>query len=227
MLGIPDGTTLLLDGDAGIAPGRSRRPRRCAAAERRRERDLAPARAPPANTRHEPAITRDGDPDRGVRQPRRGRRGGPGGGARRRGRRPAAHRVPVPGARPRCPTRTSRRRRCAEIAVALDGRPLVVRTLDAGADKPLPALPMPARGQPVPRRARYPPLAPAPRRAGHPVPRDPARRRRPPGQGDAADGGDAGRGPGRSRRCSTQARARHGITARWSWGSWSRCRRRR
>ena len=30
-----------------------------------------------------------------------------------------------------------------EIALALDGRPLVVRTLDAGADKPLPALPMP------------------------------------------------------------------------------------
>ncbi len=29
-----------------------------------------------------------------------------------------------------------------EIAVALDGRPLIVRTLDAGADKPLPALPM-------------------------------------------------------------------------------------
>jgi phosphoenolpyruvate-protein kinase (PTS system EI component) len=30
----------------------------------------------------------------------------------------------------------------AEIARALDGRPLIVRTLDAGADKPLPALPI-------------------------------------------------------------------------------------
>ena len=35
-----------------------------------------------------------------------------------------------------------------EIAVALDGRPLVVRTLDAGADKPLPALPMPPESNP-------------------------------------------------------------------------------
>src|SRR6201999_4242660 len=33
-----------------------------------------------------------------------------------------------------------------EIAQALDGRPLIVRTLDAGADKPLPALPVPVRG---------------------------------------------------------------------------------
>jgi phosphocarrier protein FPr len=35
-----------------------------------------------------------------------------------------------------------------EIATALDGRPLVVRTLDAGADKPLPALPMPPETNP-------------------------------------------------------------------------------
>jgi multiphosphoryl transfer protein len=35
-----------------------------------------------------------------------------------------------------------------EIAVALAGRPLVVRTLDAGADKPLPALPMPREDNP-------------------------------------------------------------------------------
>ena len=35
-----------------------------------------------------------------------------------------------------------------EIAVALDGRPLIVRTLDAGADKPLPALPMPPETNP-------------------------------------------------------------------------------
>jgi len=35
-----------------------------------------------------------------------------------------------------------------QIADALDGRPLVVRTLDAGADKPLPALPMPPEANP-------------------------------------------------------------------------------
>jgi phosphocarrier protein FPr len=35
-----------------------------------------------------------------------------------------------------------------EIAGALDGRPLIVRTLDAGADKPLPALPMPPEANP-------------------------------------------------------------------------------
>ncbi len=35
-----------------------------------------------------------------------------------------------------------------QIAEALEGRPLVVRTLDAGADKPLPALPMPVEANP-------------------------------------------------------------------------------
>jgi phosphocarrier protein FPr len=35
-----------------------------------------------------------------------------------------------------------------EIATALGGRPLIVRTLDAGADKPLPALPMPPETNP-------------------------------------------------------------------------------
>ena len=35
-----------------------------------------------------------------------------------------------------------------EIARTLDGRPLIVRTLDAGADKPLPALPMPPEANP-------------------------------------------------------------------------------
>jgi len=35
-----------------------------------------------------------------------------------------------------------------EIAKTLNGRPLIVRTLDAGADKPLPALPMPAEMNP-------------------------------------------------------------------------------
>ena len=36
----------------------------------------------------------------------------------------------------------------SEIAAALDGRPLVVRTLDVGADKPLPSLPQPPEANP-------------------------------------------------------------------------------
>ena len=80
-----------------------------------------------------------------------------------------------------------------EIAQALDGRPLIVRTLDAGADKPLPALPMPPEDNPF-LGVRGIRLALArPERAGHPVSRHPARRRRAPGQDDAADGGHAGR----------------------------------
>jgi multiphosphoryl transfer protein len=43
---------------------------------------------------------------------------------------------------PTLPTEDEQAERLAEIARALDGRPLIVRTLDAGADKPLPALPM-------------------------------------------------------------------------------------
>jgi phosphocarrier protein FPr len=35
-----------------------------------------------------------------------------------------------------------------EIAASLDGRPLIVRTLDAGADKPLPGLPLPPEANP-------------------------------------------------------------------------------
>jgi phosphoenolpyruvate-protein kinase (PTS system EI component) len=35
-----------------------------------------------------------------------------------------------------------------EIATALDGRPLIVRTLDVGADKPLPSLPQPPEANP-------------------------------------------------------------------------------
>ena len=56
-----------------------------------------------------------------------------------------------------------------EAAAALEGRPLTIRTLDAGADKPLPYLDQP-RGQPVPGRPRDPTgarasLSPAKRRS--------------------------------------------------------------
>ena len=60
------------------------------------------------------------------------------GGARRRGLRPAAHRVPVP--RPRGAAGRGRAGRAStrRIATALDGRPLVIRLLDIGGDKPSP-----------------------------------------------------------------------------------------
>jgi phosphoenolpyruvate-protein phosphotransferase len=43
---------------------------------------------------------------------------------------------------PTLPSEDDQAERLAEIARALGGRPLIVRTLDVGADKPLPALPM-------------------------------------------------------------------------------------
>jgi phosphocarrier protein FPr len=50
--------------------------------------------------------------------------------------------------RPELPDEEEQAETLREIAVALGGRPLVVRTLDAGADKPLPALPMPPEANP-------------------------------------------------------------------------------
>jgi phosphocarrier protein FPr len=50
--------------------------------------------------------------------------------------------------RPELPGEEEQAETLREIARALDGRPLVVRTLDAGADKPLPALPMPPEANP-------------------------------------------------------------------------------
>ena len=67
-----------------------------------------------------------------------------------------------------------------EIAAALDGRPVIIRTLDAGADKPLPVPRPGAGGQPVPRRPRHPALPRTPRAAAHPAARDRRRRGSPP-----------------------------------------------
>jgi multiphosphoryl transfer protein len=50
--------------------------------------------------------------------------------------------------RPELPHEDEQTQTLIDIARALDGRPLVVRTLDAGADKPLPALPMPPEANP-------------------------------------------------------------------------------
>jgi phosphocarrier protein FPr len=50
--------------------------------------------------------------------------------------------------RPELPGEEEQAETLREIAAALEGRPLVVRTLDAGADKPLPSLPMPPEANP-------------------------------------------------------------------------------
>ena len=68
-------------------------------------------------------------------------------GRRRRGR-AVPDGVPVHGPGSRCPTRTSRRRPTRAAAEALDGRPLLLRTLDAGADKPIPYLDQPPEPNP-------------------------------------------------------------------------------
>jgi phosphocarrier protein FPr/phosphocarrier protein len=51
--------------------------------------------------------------------------------------------------RPSAPDEEEQRRSYQAIADALDGRPLIVRTLDIGADKPAPYLPMPAEENPA------------------------------------------------------------------------------
>ena len=104
-----------------------------------------------------------------------------------------------------------------EIATALDGRPLIVRTLDAGADKPLPALPMPAEANPFlgVRGIRLGLARPEVLEIA--VPRDPAGGRALPGARDVADGrhrrGDRGR-PARSWTARVRHRHRRASTAR-------------
>ena len=145
VLAVTDGTTLLLDGEAGtvmvdppadmVTDAQERRER----AERRRaaarERAL------------EPAVTRDGERIEVFANL------GTGGDAAR------AVALGAEGVgllrteflfldRQELPGEEEQAETLREIARALDGRPLIVRTLDAGADKPLPALPMPAEDNP-------------------------------------------------------------------------------
>ena len=145
VLRIADGTTLLLDGEAGSVivdpPADVRRD-----AEERRER-LMRRRALAREHAAEPAVTRDG-----TRIEVFANLGAAG---------EAAHAVEL-GAegvgllrteflflgRDELPDEEEQTVTLREIAVALDGRPLVIRTLDAGADKPLPALPMPPEDNP-------------------------------------------------------------------------------
>jgi phosphoenolpyruvate-protein phosphotransferase/dihydroxyacetone kinase phosphotransfer subunit len=139
VLAVPAETMILLDGDEGsvhVAPAEER----VRSAQRRAERSAARQAAAVEHAR-EPAVTRDGTRIEVVANLDE-----PGDAA-------TAVELGAEGVgllrteflfleQPTLPTEEEQAKRLAEIADALDGRPLIVRTLDVGADKPLPALPM-------------------------------------------------------------------------------------
>ena len=145
ILRIPDGATVLIDGEAGTLqvdpPDDAKRD-----ATERRER--ADQRRASARVRaHETGATRDG-----ARIEVFANLGSAGEAAR-------AVELGAEGVgllrteflfldRAELPDEDEQAETLREIAIALEGRPLVVRTLDAGADKPLPALPMPPEANP-------------------------------------------------------------------------------
>ena len=138
ILAVEEGTRLVLDGDAGTI---ELDPPDDVVAERERARDAAGERRAQAVERaHEPATTRDGETievaaNIGSVEDAR-----------------AAVEAGADGVgllrteflfldRDEAPTEAEQREILAEIATTLKGRPLIVRTLDAGADKPLRYLP--------------------------------------------------------------------------------------
>ena len=145
LLAIDEGTALLLDGEAGtlqVDPDEDM----LREAEERRER-LAARRAAARERAHEPGATRDG-----TRVEVFANLGSAAEAA-------TAVELGAEGVgllrteflfldRPQLPDEDEQVETLREIAEALDGRPLVVRTLDAGADKPLPAVPMPPEANP-------------------------------------------------------------------------------
>jgi phosphoenolpyruvate-protein phosphotransferase/dihydroxyacetone kinase phosphotransfer subunit len=145
ILAVPEGTPLLLDGDAGsvqVAP-----PEEQLEAARERAMQAAERRAAAREHALEPAETRDG-----VRVEVAANVEDPAAAA-------AAVELGAEGVgllrtefmfldQPSLPSEDEQARQIAAIALALDGRPLIVRTLDAGADKPLPALPMEPEANP-------------------------------------------------------------------------------
>lgn len=145
VLAIADGTTVLLDGRAGTllmdpSPEVERE------ASQRRERDER-RRAAARERAHEPGALRDGTrievfANLGAvdEAPRAVQFGAEGVGLLRT-EFLFLDRATLPNEHEQAET-------LRQIAIALGGRPLVVRTLDAGADKPLPALPMPAEANP-------------------------------------------------------------------------------
>ena len=81
------------------------------------------------------------------------------------------------------------------VARGLGGRPLIIRTLDVGADKPLPSMPKEPEANPfLGRRGMRLQLA-RPRAADRAAAGGPAHRRRAPGEGHVPDGRDDRRGP--------------------------------
>ena len=145
LLQIADGTALLLDGEAGTLqvdpPDQVLRE-----AEERRQR-LVERRAAARERAHEPGATRDGarvevfaNLGAAAEAAKAVELGAEGVGLLRT-EFLFLDRAELPGEEEQAQT-------LREIAVALEGRPLVVRTLDAGADKPLPALPMPPEANP-------------------------------------------------------------------------------
>ena len=102
-----------------------------------------------------------------------------------------------------------------ETAEALGGRPLVIRTLDAGADKPLPYLDQPPEPNPF--------LGVRGIRLGLERPdllqtqltSDPPRRRRPSAAGDVPDGRHGRRAPG-GERSARSAPANGRRRSKWA-----------
>ncbi len=145
VLAVPDGTTLLLDGEAGTVIADPPAAVLSDAQDRRKRAEQR--RAAAREHADKPAVTRDGarvevfaNLGTGSDAARAVQLGAEGVGLLRTeflflGR------AELPGEEEQAQT-------LREIAQALDGRPLIVRTLDAGADKPLPALPMPAEENP-------------------------------------------------------------------------------
>ena len=145
VLQVADGTTLLLDGEAGtvmVDPPADM----VSDAQERRERDET-RRAAARERAGEPAVTRDGERievfanlGTGSDAARAVELGAEGVGLLRT--------EFLFLGRDALPGEDEQAQTLREIAQALQGRPLIVRTLDAGADKPLPALPMPPEDNP-------------------------------------------------------------------------------
>jgi phosphocarrier protein FPr len=145
LLAIDEGTALLLDGEAGTLQVDPDEDLLRDAAERAER--LAARRAAARERAHEPGATRDG-----TRVEVFANLGSAAEAA-------TAVEMGAEGVgllrteflfldRPQLPDEDEQVETLRQIAVALEGRPLVVRTLDAGADKPLPALPMPPEVNP-------------------------------------------------------------------------------
>ncbi|MBV9802985.1 MAG: phosphoenolpyruvate--protein phosphotransferase, partial [Solirubrobacterales bacterium] len=145
LLAIENGTTVLLDGDEGTLqvdpPADVLRE-----ASERRERAVR-RRAVARERAHEPGLTKDGTRIEvfanlgSVADAARAVEVGAEGVGLLRTEFLFLDRSELPGEEEQAET-------LREIARTLDGRPLIVRTLDAGADKPLPALPMPPETNP-------------------------------------------------------------------------------